>query len=126
MKADRSAHSIYDAVAPPYTPETLAERWCCSSTQVRKLIRAGNHLGQRLRAFQIGHGVYRIPRDAVGEFESCGLGGIQTAGGTPSMEESVKPSKRATETPPSDASKTLRIVDQSREEARLKTSWRRT
>ena len=110
----------------PFTPETLAKRWNCSPSQVRKLIRAGNHLGQKLRAFQIGHGVYRIPSDAVGEFESCGLGGIQTDGGTPLTVEREPPSKPRTETPPSSVSKTLNLSDPSREEARLTTLWGRT
>lgn len=110
----------------PYTPESLAKRWKCSPSQVRKLIRAGNHLGQKLKAFQIGHGLYRIPFDAVGEFESCGLGDIRTDGGTPLTGESEKPSKPVTETPPSKGSRILNLSDPSREEARLRTSWRRT
>lgn len=110
----------------PYSPETLAKRWDCSPSQVRKLIRVGNHLGKRLMAFQIGHGVYRIPVESVGDFESCGLGCIQTAGGTPLTDESEPPSKPATVTKLSRGSKTLRLSDPSREEARLKTLWRRT
>lgn len=110
----------------PYTPESLAKRWHCSPSQVRKLIRSGNHLGQKLRAFQIGHGLYRIPAEAVGEFESCGLGGIQTDGGTALRVESEKPSKPATETPPSKGPRILNLSDPSRQEARLKTLWKRT
>ena len=110
----------------PFTPETLAERWGCSVAQVRKLIRVGNHLGQKLKAFQIGHGLYRIPAAAVGEFESCELGDIRTDGGTPLRVVSEQPSKPATETRRSKDSKTLVLSDPSQQEARLTTLWRRT
>ena len=56
-----------DPVLPPvpFTPETLAERWDCSPEHVRTLCKQG-----RLRSFKIGRGMYRIPIDAVAEFES--------------------------------------------------------
>lgn len=110
----------------PFTPETLAKRWGCSPSQVRKLIRVGNHLGQKLRAFQIGHGLYRIPAEAVGEYERCGSGDVPTDGGTPSIEGSEQPSKQRTETPPSKGSRTLNLSDPSRQEARLRILWGRT
>jgi len=48
----------------PYTPEQLAERWDCAPAHVRKLITTG-----QLRAFAIGNRMFRVPEDAVEEFE---------------------------------------------------------
>src|SRR5690625_3273834 len=47
--------------ARPYTPETLAERWSCSSQHIRDLVAAGH-----LRAFRVG----RLIRIRRGEAES--------------------------------------------------------
>lgn len=51
--------------ARPYTPETLAQRWSCSSQHVRDLVSAG-----RLRAFRVGR-LIRIKREEVERFEAC-------------------------------------------------------
>lgn len=47
-----------------FSPDTLAERWGCSATQVRTLIKSG-----KLSAFRIGS-LYRIRLEAVEAFES--------------------------------------------------------
>lgn len=52
----------------PFTAETLAERWGCSTNHVRNLV----HRGQ-LRAFRIGARLLRIPADAVDEYEQSQL-----------------------------------------------------
>ncbi|QDL92515.1 helix-turn-helix domain-containing protein [Paroceanicella profunda] len=49
----------------PFTPDALAERWECSSTTIRAMIRAGD-----LPAFRVGK-LFRIPADAVMEYEAC-------------------------------------------------------
>ena len=51
--------------ARPYTPETLAERWSCSSQHIRDLVAAGH-----LRAFRVGR-LIRIRREEVERFEAC-------------------------------------------------------
>src|SRR5690625_685425 len=51
--------------ARPYTPETLAERWSCSSQHIRDLVAAG-----RLRAFRVGR-LIRIRREEVERYEAC-------------------------------------------------------
>lgn len=51
--------------AHPFTPESLADRWGCSSETVRQLLRSG-----RLRGFRVGR-MFRIPAAAVEEYE-CG------------------------------------------------------
>ena len=51
--------------ARPFTPETLAERWMVSDETVRQLIKRGE-----LRAFRVGR-MFRIPADAVEEYETC-------------------------------------------------------
>ena len=48
----------------PYTPATLAERWECSETTVRALIKSG-----RLRAFKLAGKLYRIRPEEVEAFE---------------------------------------------------------
>ncbi len=48
----------------PDTPATLAERWECSETTVRALIKSG-----RLRAFKLAGKLYRIRPDEVERFE---------------------------------------------------------
>lgn len=48
----------------PYTPATLAERWECSETTVRALIKSG-----RLRAFKLAGKLYRIRPEEVERFE---------------------------------------------------------
>lgn len=51
--------------ARPYTPETLAERWSCSSQHIRDLVAAGH-----LRAFRVGR-LIRIRREEVERYEEC-------------------------------------------------------
>ncbi len=51
-------------MSPVYTPKMLAERWACSETHVRTLVRQN-----KLRAFRLGGKLLRIPEDAVEEFE---------------------------------------------------------
>src|SRR5690625_3032442 len=51
--------------ARPYTPETLAERWSCSSQHIRDLVAAGH-----LRAFRVGR-LIRIRREEVERYEAC-------------------------------------------------------
>lgn len=46
------------------TPERLARYWGCSPNHIRNLIRSGE-----LRAFKIGERLWRIPIDAIEEFE---------------------------------------------------------
>jgi excisionase family DNA binding protein len=52
----------------PFSPDTLAERWGCSSQHIRDLIRAG-----KLESFRIGR-LIRIPAAAVKKFETPNLG----------------------------------------------------
>lgn len=47
-----------------YTPETLAERWCCSAKHIRNLIATGD-----IAAFRLGEKLLRIRGEAVEEFE---------------------------------------------------------
>lgn len=50
---------------PPFTPETLAERWQVSAASVRNKCASG-----ALKHFRIGK-LYRIPVSAVEEYETC-------------------------------------------------------
>ena len=59
----------------PYTLDGLAERWECSGTHVRRLCAAG-----KLRHFRIGS-LYRIPVDAVLEYEIGAYGDQKSGGG---------------------------------------------
>ena len=49
----------------PLTPERLAERWECTPNHIRAMCKKGE-----LRHFRIGRGLYRIPPEAVAEYES--------------------------------------------------------
>ncbi|WP_127045186.1 helix-turn-helix domain-containing protein [Pseudorhodobacter sp. E13] len=49
----------------PYTPDTLAARWQCSAETVRNLIKQG-----KLEGFRLGR-MFRIPAQAVEEYEQC-------------------------------------------------------
>jgi len=64
----------------PYTPATLAERWECSETTVRALIKSG-----RLRAFKLAGKLYRIRPDEVERFEcqNTDLSSTETNGASP-------------------------------------------
>jgi excisionase family DNA binding protein len=60
----------------PYTPETLADRWRCSASHVRKMIGRGE-----LPAFRLGGRLLRVRARVVEEFERCGdLDDIETSG----------------------------------------------
>ena len=50
---------------PPWTPETLAERWGCSAAIIRRLCRNGE-----LAHFRLGGKLLRIPYSVVLEWES--------------------------------------------------------
>ena len=50
-----------------YTPETLADRWQCSASHIRKMIGRGE-----LPAFRLGGTLLRIRVADVEEFESGG------------------------------------------------------
>ena len=71
---------------PPFTPETLADRWSCSPDAIRRLCRAG-----RLACFHVGKGMYRIRQDVVEEYERRDSSSIE-AGGTPSGPPQKAPS----------------------------------
>lgn len=61
----------------PYTPETLAERWGCSSAHVRSMIRRGE-----LAHFRLGGKLLRISAEEVARCES--QGSSDTGESTPS------------------------------------------
>lgn len=46
------------------TPDRLARHWGCSPNHVRNLIHSG-----QLRAFKLGERLWRIPIEAIDEFE---------------------------------------------------------
>ncbi|WP_366140161.1 excisionase family DNA-binding protein [uncultured Marivita sp.] len=48
---------------PPFTPDTLAARWGCSSETIRQMINRGE-----LQAFRLGR-LYRIPNHIVEAYE---------------------------------------------------------
>ena len=64
----------------PFSPDTLADRWGCSSATVRAMIRAGD-----LDAFRIGR-LYRIPWAAVQRVENTALENT----GAPSVSSGTK------------------------------------
>lgn len=47
------------------TPEQVAEHWGCSAQHVRNLIKRGE-----LRTWRLGARMFRVPADAVAEFEA--------------------------------------------------------
>ena len=59
--------------ARPYSPETLADRWGCSSEKIRQMY----HLGE-LHGFRLGK-LIRIPANEVERFEcqNTGLSSIE-------------------------------------------------
>lgn len=67
--------------ARPYSPETLADRWACSSEKVRQMCRAGE-----LAAFRLGK-LYRIPANEVERFECQNIGSSSTEENTASPTE---------------------------------------
>ena len=48
----------------PFTPETLAQRWGCSSKHVRNMVKRGE-----LQAFRLGGKLLRISAEEVGRYE---------------------------------------------------------
>ena len=78
------------AEAQPFTPETLADRWQCSASHIRKMIGRGE-----LRHFRVGGMLLRIPARVVEEVEQCqttDLDAIEDNGPSspePDPEESV-------------------------------------
>lgn len=66
---------------PPLTLEEVAERWNAPPLRVLKLCKT-----RRLRHFKIGKGVYRIPVDAVSEYEARCVSSSIEDGGTPSRD----------------------------------------
>ena len=68
--------------ARPYTPETLAERWGCSSAHVRSMIRRGE-----LAHFRLGGKLLRIAAREVERYES--QGSPDTANDMPSEPEKI-------------------------------------
>lgn len=65
--------------ARPYSPETLAQRWGCSSEKVRQMCRAGE-----LAAFRLGK-LIRIPASEVErvECQNTALSGTGDSGALP-------------------------------------------
>ncbi|TWI32785.1 helix-turn-helix domain-containing protein [Paracoccus sulfuroxidans] len=61
----------------PYTPAGLAEHWGCSDEKIRQMCNAGT-----LRYFKIGKH-YRIPVDAVEEYECNSSELAGSTGATP-------------------------------------------
>jgi excisionase family DNA binding protein len=53
-----------DKIVPPFTIETLANRWNCSENHIRNLINSG-----KLPHFRIGPKLIRISLSAVLDFE---------------------------------------------------------
>jgi hypothetical protein len=51
---------------PPFTPESLAQRWDVSADQVRKLCRVGT-----LKHFRLGKSIFRIPAASVSDYEGA-------------------------------------------------------
>ena len=55
----------------PYSPETLADRWGCSSEKIRQMY----HLGE-LHGFRLGK-LIRIPANEVERWENIGSSSIE-------------------------------------------------
>lgn len=53
-----------DTTRRPFTPDQVAAVWGCSPNHVRNLIHRGE-----LRAFRLGQRLFRIPADAIEEYE---------------------------------------------------------
>ena len=69
--------------ARPYSPETLAERWCCSAEKIRGMYRNGE-----LTGFRLGK-LIRIPAAEVERYEcqNTASHGTETNGASPSATE---------------------------------------
>jgi len=74
----------------PFTPETLAERWCCSSEKVRQMFHSGD-----LAGFRLGK-LIRIPAIEVERFEceqtqsAQGTSSSNTEGSSPSPSDAAR------------------------------------
>ena len=64
FKRGRREESAAGANGPPYTPESLAERWECSPQHVRKMLADG-----RLKGFKLGNKMWRISTTEVAKIE---------------------------------------------------------
>lgn len=73
-----------------YTPEQLAALWQCDRTTVRRLCQRG-----KLRTFRIGD-LWRIPAEAVAEFEARTMTGPEPE----PKPEPMRPSRRQHEQAP--------------------------
>lgn len=69
----------------PFSPETLAERWACSSQTVRLMIRRGE-----LAAFRLGK-LYRIPASEVErvECQNIALSATEGNGASPGQSPAL-------------------------------------
>lgn len=74
-------HGYVMNAARPYSPETLASRWGCSSEKVRQMCRAGE-----LSAFRLGK-LIRIPANEVERIECQNTDSSNTGGNTASPME---------------------------------------
>ncbi len=63
------------ARATPYTPETLADRWQCHPSTIRKMIGRGE-----LKHFRVGGTLLRIRAGDVEEYEQCQNGDSDDTG----------------------------------------------
>ena len=64
--------------ARPYSPETLADRWGCSSEKVRQMVRLGE-----LTGFRLGK-LIRVPASEVDRFECQNIALCGTEGNSAS------------------------------------------
>ncbi len=82
----------------PYTPESLADRWQCHPSTIRKMIGRGE-----LPYFRVSGTLLRIPARVVREIEQCGdLDDTETSGpllAEPDQAESVVRLARIERTP---------------------------
>ena len=69
------------ALARPFSPETLADRWGCSSEKVRQMCRRGE-----VSSFRLGK-LIRIPANEVERIECLTGGSSSTEDNTPSLTE---------------------------------------
>lgn len=67
--------------AKPYSPESLAERWCCSAEKVRIMYRNGE-----LAGFRLGK-LIRIPAAEVERYECQNTPSPSTEENSPSLIE---------------------------------------
>lgn len=75
--------------AKPYSPETLAERWGCSSEKVRLMYRSGE-----LNGFRLGK-LIRIPAAEVERYECQDTASQSTEESSPSPSSMQEQASRA-------------------------------